>query len=59
MLSERSHANQYRRLGDIVVRVTQDTDGARLHHHSEGKAHGVLEPSFGESTEDMAMSDLR
>lgn len=51
------HANQYRRLGDIVVRVTHDANGARLHHHNQREIHRVLEPSFGESAEDVAMSD--
>ena len=41
-----------------MVCVTQDANGARLHHHGEGKLHGVLQPSFRESAEDVAMSDL-
>ena len=55
----KSHANQNRRLGNIVVRVTYDTNGARLHHHSKRGVHRVPEPSFGESAEDVAMSDLK
>ena len=41
-----------------MVRITQDTNGTRLHHHSQRKIQRILEPSFGESAEDMAMSDL-
>ena len=42
-----------------MVCVTQDTNGARLHHHSQRKIQRILEPPFGESPENMAMSDLK
>ena len=42
-----------------MVRVTQDANGAWLHHHSEGKIHRILQPPFSESAEDMTMSDLK
>lgn len=54
----KSHANQDCRLRDVVVRIAHDTNSPWLHHHSEWELHRVLEPSFGESTEDVAMSDL-
>ena len=57
-LFERSHTNQYRRLGYIMVRVTQNANGTRLHHHTQRKIQRVLQPSFGESAEDVAMGNL-
>lgn len=42
-----------------MVGVTQDTNGARLHHHSKSKIHGVPKPAFSESAEDVAMSNLK
>ena len=42
-----------------MVCVAQDTNSTRLHHHSQRKIQRIFEPPFGESAEDMAMSDLK
>ena len=38
--------------------ITQSANRAWLHHHGKRKAHRILQPPFGKSTKDMAMSDL-
>ena len=41
-----------------MMRITQNADGSRLHHHGQGELHRKFEPSFRESAENVAMSDL-
>lgn len=41
-----------------MVSVAHHTNGTRLHHHIEIEVHWILKPSFGESAENMPMSDL-
>ena len=41
-----------------MVSVAHHTDGAGFHHHIEIEVHWILKPSFGESAENVPMSDL-
>jgi hypothetical protein len=41
-----------------VVRIAQDADGARLHHHIELEVHGVSQPPFHKCAKDMAVCNL-
>lgn len=41
-----------------MVRVAHNANSAWFYHHSKWEVHRILEPSFGESSEDMTVSDL-
>ena len=53
-----THADQYCWLRNIAMSIAQDTDSPGFHHHRERKVHWISEPPFGESSEDVTMSDL-
>lgn len=57
-LLRKPHANQYRRLRDVMMRITHNSNGAWLHHHGERKVHWIFQPSLCEGTKDMAVSNL-
>ena len=58
-LSWKCHPNQYRRLRDISMCITQDAYSTRLHHHGKWELHRISEPSFGERAKDVAMGNLK